>query len=74
MKHRKCSFSRIEMNCKEGMNMYVDDDRVVTTMSIYKIQVDYGGNSHTRNSRKTKGEGKGLALLYNHQKAETLNT
>jgi len=26
------------------------------------------------NSRKTKGEGKGLALLYNHQKAETLNT
>ncbi len=27
-----------------------------------------------RNSRKTIGEGEGLALLYNHQKAETLNT
>jgi len=27
-----------------------------------------------RNFRKTKGEGKSLALLYNHQKAETLNT
>jgi len=27
-----------------------------------------------RNFRKTKGEGKGLALLYNHQKTETLNT
>jgi hypothetical protein len=24
--------------------------------------------------KKTKGEGKGLALLYNHQKTETLNT
>jgi hypothetical protein len=27
-----------------------------------------------RNSKKTKGEGKGLAFLYNHQKVETLNT
>jgi hypothetical protein len=27
-----------------------------------------------RNSKKTKGEGKGLALSYNPQKAETPNT
>jgi hypothetical protein len=27
-----------------------------------------------KNLKKTKGEGKGLALLYNHQKAETVNT
>ncbi len=27
-------FSRIELNCKEGMKMYVDNGRVVTTMSI----------------------------------------
>ncbi len=67
-------FSCIELNCKEGMKMYVDSGRVVTTVSIQKIQVDYGDNSHTRNFRKTKGEGKGLALLYNHQKAKTLNT
>ncbi len=38
----------IELNCKEGMKMYVDGGHVVTTMSIYKIQVDYGGNSHTK--------------------------
>ncbi len=67
-------FSCIELNCKEGMKMYVDGGRVVTTVSIQKIQVDYGGNFHTKDSKKTKGEGKGLALLYNHQKAETLNT
>jgi len=24
----------IELNCKEGMNMYVDGGRVVTTMNI----------------------------------------
>jgi hypothetical protein len=34
MKHRKWNFSRIELNCKEGMKMYVDDGRVITTMSI----------------------------------------
>jgi hypothetical protein len=34
MKHKKCSFSRIELNCKEGMKMYVDGGRVVTTVSI----------------------------------------
>ncbi len=27
-------FSCIELNCKEGMKMYVDGGRVVTTMSI----------------------------------------
>jgi hypothetical protein len=48
MKHRKWSFSRIELNCKEGMKMYVDGGRVVITVSIYKIQVNYGGNSHTK--------------------------
>jgi hypothetical protein len=30
--------------------------------------------SWQRNSKKTKGKGKDLALLYSHQKVETLNT
>jgi len=34
MKHRKCSFSRIEINCKEVVKVYVDGGRVVTTVSI----------------------------------------
>jgi hypothetical protein len=34
MKHRKWSFSRIELNCKEGMKMYVDGARVITTVNI----------------------------------------
>jgi hypothetical protein len=34
MKHRKWSFFRIELNCKEGMKMYVDDGCVVSTVSI----------------------------------------
>jgi len=27
-------FSKIELNCKEGMKMYVDSGHVVTTVSI----------------------------------------
>ncbi len=42
----------IELNCKEEMKMYVDIGRVVTTVSIQKIQVDYGGNSHTKEFQK----------------------
>ncbi len=34
MKHRKCSFSRIEMYCKEVVKAYVNGGRVVTTVSI----------------------------------------
>jgi hypothetical protein len=34
MKHRKWSFSRIELNYTEGMNMYVDGGCIVTTVSI----------------------------------------
>jgi hypothetical protein len=34
MKHRKWSFSRIELNCKERMKMYVGGGHVITTMSI----------------------------------------
>jgi hypothetical protein len=34
MKHRKWSFSRIELNYKEGMKMYVDDGCVVITVNI----------------------------------------
>jgi hypothetical protein len=32
--HRTCSFSRIEMYCKEVVKAYVNGGRVVTTMSI----------------------------------------
>ncbi len=32
--------------------MYVDDGRVVTTVNIQKIQVEYGGNSHTKEFQK----------------------
>ncbi len=45
-------FSCIELNCKEGMKMYVDGGRVSTTVSIQKIQVDYGSNSHTKELQK----------------------
>jgi hypothetical protein len=34
MKHRKWSFSRIEMYCKEVVKAYVNGGRVVTTVSI----------------------------------------
>jgi hypothetical protein len=34
MKHKKWSFSRIELNYKEGMKMYVDSGRVLTTVNI----------------------------------------
>jgi hypothetical protein len=34
MKHRKCSFSRIEMYCKELVKAYVNGGRVMTTVSI----------------------------------------
>jgi hypothetical protein len=34
MKHRKCSFSKIEMYCKEVVKAYVNGGRVVTTVSI----------------------------------------
>jgi hypothetical protein len=48
MKHKKCSFSRIEMYCKEVVKAYVNDGRVVTTVSILKIPVNYGGNSQNK--------------------------
>ncbi len=45
-------FSCIELNYKEGMKMYVDGGCVITTASIQKIQVDYGGNFHTKEIKK----------------------
>ncbi len=74
MKHRKWSFSRIELNCKEGMKMYVDGARVITTVNIQKIQIDYGATLIQRNSRKTKRRKKGLGHLYRRQQTETLST
>jgi hypothetical protein len=34
MRHRKCSFSRMKMYCKEVVKAYVNDGRVVATVSI----------------------------------------
>ncbi len=45
-------FSCIEINCKEVVKVYVDGGRAVTTVSIQKIPVNYGGNSHTKEFQK----------------------
>jgi len=36
------------MYCKEVVKAYVNGGRVMTTVSIYKIPVNYGGNSQNK--------------------------
>jgi hypothetical protein len=64
----------IELQRRNEHVMYVDGGRVVATLSIYKIQYDYGGNSPNKGIiEKLKEKGRAWPF-YTATKKLNLNT